>query len=161
MLVHKPHILNLWRNVVNKVILEDTRQKLEKNAHIRKQLIALGYEVNRCRLYCGDYSWATNQAVCVDTKANMGEIESNLVHDHERFREECIRAKDAGIQLYMLIQDQKIKSVSDVFGWYNPRIRYSPKAVTGRQLGKMMISMEQKYSVKLNFCTKNEVGQRI
>lgn len=147
--------------VVISVIVEDTRNRPEKNKHIRDQLEKLGYKVDRCKLYCGDYTWATNQSICVDTKANMGEIESNLVHDHERFREECIRAKDAGIQLYMLIQDQKIKSVSDVFGWYNPRKRFSPKAVSGRQLGKMMISMEQKYGVKFDFCTKNEVGQRI
>ena len=143
------------------IILEDSRQKPEKNKHIREQLEKLGYKVDRCKLYCGDYSWATNQRICVDTKANMGEIESNLVHDHERFRDECIRAKEAGIQLYILIQDQKIKSVSDVFGWYNPRKRFSPKAVSGRQLGKMMISMEQKYGVKFEFCIKNEVGQRI
>ena len=147
--------------IVISVIVEDTRNRPDKNKHIRDQLEQLGYKVDRCKLYAGDYTWATNQSICVDTKANMGEIESNLVHDHERFREECIRAKDAGIQLYMLIQDQKIKSVSDVFGWYNPRKRFSPKAVSGRQLGKMMISMEQKYGVKFDFCTKNEVGQRI
>lgn len=145
----------------HKVILCDTRQKKDKNRYIDDQLSQLGYKVDRCKLYCGDYAWATNQTVCVDTKANMGEIESNLVHDHERFREECIRAKEAGIQLIILIQDTKIKSIGDVFSWYNPRIRYSPKAVTGRQLGKMMISMEQKYGVKFDFCTKNEVGQRI
>ena len=88
---------------MNKVILEDTRQKPEKNEHIRKQLTDFGYDVKRCRLYCGDYSWATNQSICVDTKESMGEIESNLIHDHERFREECIRAKEAGIKLIILI----------------------------------------------------------
>ena len=147
--------------VVISVIVEDTRNRPEKNKHIRDQLEKLGYKVDRCKLYCGDYTWATNQSICVDTKANMGEIESNLVHDHERFRKECVRAKEAGIQLIILTQDTKIRSIGDVFGWYNPRIRYSPKAVTGRQLGKMMISMEQKYGVKFDFCTKNEVGQRI
>lgn len=143
------------------IVLEDSRQKLEKNKHIREQLEHLGYKVDRCKLYTGDYTWATNQSICVDTKANMGEIESNLIQDHERFREECIRAKEAGIQLVVLIQDQKIKSVTDVFGWYNPRKRFSPKAVSGRQLAKMMISMKSKYAVKFEFCTKNEVGQRI
>lgn len=143
------------------IVLEDSRQKPEKNKHIREQLEHLGYKVDRCKLYTGDYTWATNQSICVDTKANMGEIESNLIQDHERFREECIRAKEAGIQLVILIQDQKIKSVADVFGWYNQRKRFSPKAVSGRQLAKMMISMEQKYGVKFEFSTKNEVGQRI
>lgn len=143
------------------LILEDSRQKPEKNKHIRDQLEQLGYKVDRCKLYCGDYAWATNQSICVDTKANMGEIESNLVSQHERFREECIRAKEAGISLVVLIQDQKIKSVGDVFSWYNPRKRFSPKAVSGRQLGKMMLSMESKYGVRFDFCKKDEVGQRI
>ena len=143
------------------VILEDTRQKPEKNAHIREQLMSLGYKVNRCRLYCGDYTWATNQSVCVDTKANIGEIESNLVHDHERFREECVRAKEAGISLIILVQDQKIKTLGDVFSWYNPRKRFSPKAVSGRQLGKIMVSMENKYGVNFQFCKKDEIGRRI
>ena len=147
--------------VVISVIVEDTRNRPEKNKHIREQLEKLGYKVYRCKLYCGDYTWATNQSICVDTKANMGEIESNLVHDHERFREECLRAKEAGIQLIILTQDTKIRSIGDVFAWYNPRKRFSPKAVSGRQLGKMMISMEQKYGVKFDFCTKNEVGKRI
>lgn len=145
----------------HKIILCDTRQKKDKNRYIDDQLEHLGYKVDRCKLYTGDYTWATDQSICVDTKANMGEIESNLIQDHKRFREECVRAKEAGIQLVILIQDQKIKSVTDVFGWYNPRKRFSPKAVSGRQLGKMMVSMEQKYGVKFEFCTKNEVGQRI
>lgn len=146
---------------MNLIILEDSRQKPEKNKHIRDQLEQLGYKVDRCKLYVGDYTWATNQGTCVDTKANMGEVESNLVHDHDRFREECIRAKEADIQLIILIQDKKIKSVGDVFGWYNPRKRFSPKAVSGRQLGKMMVSMESKYGVKFQFCQKDEVGQRV
>ena len=143
------------------IILEDSRQKPEKNKHIREQLEKLGYKVDRCKLYAGDYTWATNQSICVDTKANMGEIESNLVHDHERFREECIRAKEAGIQLIILIQDQKIKSVGDVFGWYNIRKKWSPKAASGRTLGKIMTKMHVEYGVEWEFCKKEEVGKRI
>ena len=143
------------------LLLEDSRQKPEKNKHIREQLEKLGYKVDRCKLYVGDYTWATNQGVCVDTKANMGEIENNLIHDHSRFRAECLRAKDTGISLIILIQDPNIKNVSDVFSWYNVRKRFSPKAASGAQLAKIMLSMESKYGVKFEFCTKNEVGQRI
>lgn len=146
---------------MNKVILEDTRQKPEKNEHIRKQLTDFGYDIKRCRLYCGDYSWATNQSICVDTKASMGEIESNLIHDHERFREECIRAKEAGIKLIILIQDSKLKQMGDVFSWYNIRKKWSPKAASGKTIGKIMNSMKEKYGVDFQFSTKQEVGKRI
>lgn len=148
----------------HKIILCDTRQKKDKNRYIDEQLEHLGYKVDRCKLYTGDYTWATNQSICVDTKANMGEIESNLIQDHERFREECIRAKDAGIQLVILIQDNWITKLSDVFAWTNPRMFYTRgkiKPVNGRTLGKIMMSMEEKYGVIFKFCKKDEAGKRI
>lgn len=143
------------------VIFEDTRNKPEKNAHIRTQLESLGYEVKRTKIYCGDYTFPTNQSICIDTKKNMNEIESNLIHDHERFKAECIRATEAGIKLIILIQDEKITQLSDVFGWYNPRLRYSKKATTGRTIGKMMYTMRDRYGVTWEFCTKSKCGEKI
>ena len=143
------------------VIFEDTRNKPEKNAHIRTQLESLGYDVKRTKIYCGDYTFPTNQSICIDTKKNMNEIESNLIHDHERFKSECIRATEAGIKLIILIQDEKITQLSDVFGWYNPRLRYSKKATTGRTLGKMMYTMRDRYGVTWEFCKKSKCGETI
>ena len=143
------------------VILEDSRQKPEKNAHIREQLEALGYKVDRTKLYCGDYTWATNQSVCIDTKQDLQEVVGNVTQQHERFKAECVRAKEAGIQLIILIAEQKVTTLADVFGWYNPRLRYSKKATTGRQLGKILYSMREKYGVQFEFCTKDKVGERV
>ena len=143
------------------VILEDTRNKPEKNKHIREQLESLGYKVERSKLYCGDYSWATNQSVCIDTKQGLSEVVGNVIQDHERFRAECIRAKEAGIKLVILIVEPKVTCLADVFGWYNLRLRYSKKATTGRQLGKILYSMREKYDVDFQFCKKDEVGKRI
>lgn len=143
------------------VILEDTRNKPSKNAHIRKQLEDLGYTVIRQGLNCGDYTWALDQHITIDTKANMNEVESNLIHDHERFRNECIRAQQLGAKLVILVQDPKLKSVDDVFGWYNIRKKWSPKAASGVQLAKMMLSMEKKYGVKWEFTSRDNLGKRI
>lgn len=143
------------------IILEDTRNKPEKNEHIRKQLELLGYKVERTKIYCGDYTFPTNQSVCVDTKKDMNEVESNLIHDHERFKAECIRAKEAGIKLIILIQDSKLKQMGDVFSWYNIRKKWSPKAASGKTIGKIMYSMKEKYGVDFQFSTKQEVGKRI
>ena len=143
------------------VILEDTRNKPTKNKHIRDQLESLGYKVERCKIYAGDYTWATNQSICVDTKQYLQELVGNVIQDHERFRAECIRAKEAGIQLVILICDPKIKDMSQVFVWYNPRLRFSKKATTGRQLGKILYSMREKYGVRFEFTTKDNLGRRI
>lgn len=144
-----------------KVILEDSRQKPDKNAHIRKQLGDLGYKVVRQGLYVGDYTWATNQSICIDTKQDLLEVVNNVIQQHERFRNECIRAQEAGIKLIILTVEPKVKQLSDVFGWWNPRLRYSKKATTGRQLGKILYSMREKYGVQFEFCTKDKIGKRI
>ena len=161
----------VWEMMVNMLMEEaphfgdtiicDTRQKQDKNAHITEQLEELGYKVVRSKLYCGDYTWATNQQICIDTKQDLSEVVNNVVHDHERFKNECIRAQEAGIQLIILVTEPKVTCLADVFGWFNPRLRYNKKATTGRTLGKILYSMQHKYDVRFEFCTKDNVGERI
>lgn len=143
------------------VIIEDSRQKPDKNKHIRLQLERMGYKVVRSKLYCGDYAWATDQRVCVDTKANLQEVCGNLTQQHERFRAECERAKEAGIQLVVLIQEPSVKILSDVCQWYNWRKKKNPKALSGKQLYKIMATMTDRYGVAWVFCTRATVGKRI
>jgi ERCC4-type nuclease len=141
--------------------LEDSRQKPKQNAHIKAQLEALGYKVERSKLYVGDYQLANSGSIVVDTKQNLQELCGNVVQGHERFRAECTRAQEAGIKLIILVTDPKIKRLSDVFGWFNPRRIYSKTATSGRTLGKILYSMRDKYGVQFEFCTKEEVGSRI
>lgn len=143
------------------MILEDSRQKPKQNAHIREQLEAIGYKVERSKLYVGDYQLANDGKVVIDTKQNLQELCQNVVQDHERFRNECIRAQEAGIQLVILVADPKIKQLTDVFSWFNPRRIYSKTATSGRTLGKILYSMRGKYGVAFEFCPKEELGQRI
>ena len=144
------------------IIQEDTRQKPEKNKHIREQLESLGYTVKRFGgMAVGDYQILGKGNIVIDTKKDMNEIENNLIHDHERFRNECQLAQEAGIKLIVLIQDQKLKQMCDVFGWYNVRKKWSPKATSGRTLGKIMYSMKEKYRVDFQFCKRDEIGKRI
>ena len=143
------------------IIIEDSRQKPDKNKHIKLQLEQLGHTVIRSKMLVGDYQIANNGSVVVDTKFGMNEVESNLIHDHERFRNECKLAQEAGIKLIVLIQDPKIKQLSDVFSWFNIRKKFSPKAADGRQLAKMMYTMREKYGVEWEFCPKSKCGERI
>lgn len=144
------------------IIQEDTRQKPDKNKHIREQLEALGYTVKRFGgMAVGDYQILGKGDIVVDTKKDMNEVESNLIHDHERFRNECKLAQDAGIKLIILIQDPKLKELGDVFNWFNIRSKWSKKAVSGRQLAKMMYTMRERYGVEWQFTTKANCGKRI
>ena len=143
------------------VLIEDSRQKPDKNKHIKEQLEQLGHTVIRSKMLVGDYQIANKGDTVVDTKYGMGEIENNLVHDHERFRNECILAQEAGIKLIVLIQDEKITQMGEVFSWYNIRRKWSKNAVTGRTLGKIMYSMKEKYGVDFVFCKRSDIGHRI
>lgn len=147
--------------VTIRVILEDSRQKPEKNAHIRKQLEALGYKVDRSKLYVGDYQFADSGKLVVDTKQDLQEVVGNVVQQHERFKAECVRAQEAGIQLVILIADPKITCLADVFSWKNPRRIYSKKATTGATLAKIMYTFQEKYGVQFEFAHPDHIGEKI
>lgn len=144
------------------IIQEDTRQKPDKNKHIREQLESMGYTVRRFGgMAVGDYQILGKGDIVVDTKKDMNEVENNLIHDHERFKKECQLAQEAGIKLFILIQDAKLKQLSDVFGWYNIRKKWSPRAASGQTLGKIMYAMRDRYGVEWRFCKKSDCGKTI
>ena len=144
-----------------KVILCDTRQKKDKNAYIDRQLERLGYHVERCRVYAGDYVLANDQKIAVDTKADLQEVVGNVTQQHKRFQAECERAKAAGIKLVILIREPSIKALDEVPAWFNWRLRVSPRATTGKQLWRIMVTMSEKYGVVWKFSTAQNMGQTI
>ena len=143
------------------VIVEDTRQKPDKTGYIHEQLENLGHKVVRSKMLVGDYMIANDGKVVVDTKQDLQEVVNNVIHQHERFRNECMLAQEAGIQLIILVTEPKVTCLADVFGWFNTRLRYNKKATTGRTLGKILYSMQSRYGVIFEFCTKDTVGKRI
>lgn len=84
---------------MNKVILEDTRQKKDKHLLTDIGLEEMGYEIVRTKLPFGDYSYPISSGVSVDTKANIQEVIQNVVHDHKRVVNEIELANKCGIKL--------------------------------------------------------------
>lgn len=114
------------------------------------------------KLYVGDYMSLDNPRLVVDRKQNLTEVCSNVCQDHERFRNELIKAQKAGIQIIVLVEHGKdIKSLEDVIWWLNPRLKTSPKAITGERLYKILLTLERKYGCKFEFCEKKDTGRRI
>ena len=78
--------------------------------------------------------------------------------DHRRFRDECIRAQESGIQLYILVEESppigkvvlgevpRWKSSNQFHRYGDPMTRVDPKA-----LRKAMITMMLKYGVQFMF----------
>ena len=134
------------------VIIEDSRQKVDKHNTKHKRFAELSVELVRCKLPYGDY--APMPPLSIDTKENMDEIANNICgREHKRFINECKNAKAAGCKLYILVEnDLGITDLLQVHTWKNPRIIYSPNCVQGPRLQKAMETIQERYGVTFLFC---------
>lgn len=142
------------------VILEDTAQKQGQHEIKHKAFEEMGVGIIRNKLPFGDY--CLPPAISVDTKKNMDEIAMDIGSDHVRFKNECIKAKDAGCQLIILVENELgITDISQVHEWVNPSVIYRPKAITGPRLEKAMRTMTERYGVLFLFCSPAESAKKI
>lgn len=95
-------------------IIEDTRQQAGKHAEKHTWFEANKINLVRSKLPFGDY--APVPKISIDTKANMEEIASNICgREHTRFITECKAARDAGCDLYILVENENgISNVREV-----------------------------------------------
>lgn len=141
-------------------IIEDTRQKSGMHELKHRHFEEMGVELVRNMLPFGDY--ALPPSISVDTKADMAEIASNIGSDHQRFKRECIAARNAGCQLIILVENTEgITCVTEVHKWVNPEQIYRPRAITGERLQKAMLTMSERYGVRFEFCKPEESARKI
>lgn len=144
------------------IVQIDTREKEKAIEKIQKTFEEKGIKTVNSKMYVGDYQNLQNGSVVVDRKQNLSEICSNVCQQHERFKTELIRAQEAGIKIFILCEHGKdIKTIEDVKNWVNPRLKKSPKALTGEKLYKIMKTQEAKYGITYLFCDKEETGEKI
>ena len=152
----------------------DSREQKGKKDHILATFEMHGIPYIRNKLYVGDWTLLNDQSICIDTKTcGLTEVYSNLVQGHERFRNECKRAQEAGIKLIVLIEENKIKALEDVPNWVNPRkIIYQRQSeqgnpaqkappISSKRLHGIMRTMSELYDVEWQFTTRERCGMRI
>jgi hypothetical protein len=142
-------------------LIEDTRQQADKHKKKHEYFNANSINVVRSKLLIGDYALLTDMSTVIDTKKDIQEIIGNVTKQHARFASECTLANSNGIQLIILIEDEKVTCIDDLNGWYNYRLKRSPKATTGKTLAKILHTMEDIYGVKFLFCKRSESGKRV
>lgn len=188
------------------IIYEDEGQKQGQHEIKNNYWKAKGIEVKRVPLPVGDYILANTLTedvisrkahrnvdlkkmdflgtyrVCVDTKRDITEIEGNICGKaHERFRDECILAKNNGITLYVLVENNNgIADIQDLFkftskrrqDWFRIKAAHdkgkmlgikiaNQPPVSGEVLAKAMLTMQAKYGVTFLFCTPQEAGRKV
>lgn len=143
-------------------IIEDTRQQAGKHNFKQTYFESHGIKVVRSKLPVGDYANIKDLSVIVDTKKDIQEIISNVTKQHARFVAECDLAKESDIKLIILIENEdNIEKIEDLYTWYNKRLRFSPKATTGRTLAKILHGIQLRHGVQFEFCHPLEAGARI
>lgn len=147
------------------IIQIDTREKPRAIQRILKDFKAHNVKFFSSKLYVGDYMNPKKPDVVVDRKQNISEICGNVasnVKEHQRFRDEIIRANDIGVKVIVLIEHgHGFKTIEDIKFWENPRLKTSPKATDGTKLYKILKTMCDKYDMEVTFCEKSETGAKI
>lgn len=140
----------------------DSREHKFELARIQRQLTRLGVKTIVSKLYVGDYQNFDNPRVVIDRKKDLQELCGNVAQQHDRFRRELLRAQEAGIRVIILCEHGgEIRSLDDVMAWQNPRLKKSPKALTGEKLFKILTTLRRRYGVSFEFCDKTETGRKI
>ena len=155
-------------------LLCDTRQQEGKHKNIEQYCRRHGIKMVRKCLSVGDYAlsmdgWTPINNISVDTKADIMELLKNVMSDdHRRFKAECVRAKEQGIQLIVLIEEQppfgkldlwevpRWKSSNQWHRYGDPMTKVDPKAFR-----KALMTMTVRYGVKFRFCTRRQSPARV
>lgn len=119
--------------------------------------------------------------ISIDTKKDLSEVCSNICSaGHSRFKDEAILAQKAGAKFVVLVEEPGIRTLQDVFKWQNPRLKRwnyinrqhemgyklnipipSKPPTSGETLAKAMITMQAKYGIEWQFCSRTESADRI
>lgn len=159
-------------------LMMDTREHKKEADRIMKQFRELpDINIIRSKLYVGDYMSLDNPRLVIDRKKDLQELCGNVTQQHERFRDELIRAKEHGIHIIVLCEHgEGITELDDVLFWENPRAKEmiwvmqdhhpvkvpkNPKATTGEQLWKSLSTIRERYDVEFMFCEKRDTGAEI
>ena len=156
------------------ILLSDTRQQPGKHKNIEQYCQRHGIDLVRKYLSVGDYMLSLDGKtpfgnISVDTKESLLEISSNICSmDHRRFKAECQRSQELGIQLIVLIEEMppygrvdywevpRWRTVNRFHNYGDPMTRVDPKA-----LAKAMQTMTEKYGVKFRFCHRRETPRKL
>lgn len=150
-------------------LIEDSRQQAGKHKNVNAYCQRMGIKIVRQKLDVGDYMILNGLPISVDTKESILEICHNVMSDdHKRFKAECIRARELGIQLIVLVEELPPYGRLDM--WEVPRFKSTDRfhkygdpmtLVHPASLRRALITMQERYGVKFRFCTRRQSPARI
>lgn len=146
-------------------ILIDTREKPQAIVNIKKYFDAHGIKYESKKLDFGDYMTDEHGGISIDRKQNIDELAKNCTVEHERFRRELERARNAGAKLVILVTQNRytfrteritVREPIDLIRWQS---RYS--VVNGDRVYRILCKWMNEFDLDVVFCAKNSTGHII
>ena len=148
---------------MKRVLFEDTRQQKDKHEHKHEWWGQHGLALVRTKLAFGDY--CAPPPVSVDTKASLYELAYDIDHDHERFRRELVGARDAGVRLVVLTEnDEGVIDLATLAAWDESQEHYAlrksaKRRIRGKRLAKACATMAERYGCEFMFCAPKDAAR--
>ena len=150
---------------MSKYLIIDSREKPKAIGRIIEQIEEAGVKYETSKLLFGDYMDFNRPNIVIDRKQNIAELAKNCTREHERFRAELERAKAAGAELVILVEQNRYKDrdkwitvndISDIMLWSNPHSK-----IRGEKVFRVLTSWINKYNLSVKFCDKRTTGKEI
>lgn len=150
---------------MSKYLIIDSREKPKAISRIISQFDEAGVRHETSKLLFGDYMDYSRPNIVIDRKQNIAELAKNCTREHERFRAELERAKAAGAELVILVEQNRYKDrdewiqvndIGDLMLWSSPHT-----AIRGEKVFRVLSSWVNKYNISVKFCDKRVTGKEI
>lgn len=143
----------------------DSREKPKAIENIIAYFEHHGINYVTNKMLFGDYMDYNKPTVVIDRKHNINELAQNCTREHDRFRRELERARDAGATLYILVEQNrytshgdkiKVEQISDLIRWSS---RYT--IVKGEKVFRVLTGWMREFPLRVVFCDKRHTGEKI
>lgn len=147
------------------MLIVDSREKPKAVAGILDYMQQSGVEYMVSKLIVGDYMIFKHPDRIIDRKQNIDELAKNCTTDHKRFRDELERAADLGVELIILVEQDRywdrgklirVRTIEDLMLWES---KYS--TIRGERIYRILSNWCHKYPMRVEFCNKKDTGRRI
>lgn len=151
--------------VDHKYIIVDSREKPKAIANILKYFDQNGIEYEVSKLLFGDYMDYNRPQIVIDRKQNIAELAKNCTTEADRFKREMDKARKAGAQLVILVEQNRYKDrdrwiqvsdIEDLLCWSSPHTM-----IRGEKVYRVLVSWSAKWPIRVVFCDKRQTGQQI
>lgn len=150
---------------MSKYLIIDSREKPKAIERILEQFDEAGIKYETSKLLFGDYMDWNRPNLVIDRKQNIAELAKNCTVESARFRAELERAKAAGAQLVVLVEQNRYKErdrwinvngIGDLMLWSSPHT-----SIRGEKVFRVLASWVNKYNLSVQFCDKRQTGKEI